>query len=334
MGSVRTVAVAGAVFAALGAATAAGSPAAVVRPEHPGALAVAPGGALYVADAARQEILMRLPDGRFRVIAGTGRAGFSGDGGPATDAELRDPSGMAVSPRGTLYFADQGNNRVRAVSPDGRITTVAGDGRFGWVKTGTRALGAHIGSPNDVTLGPGGLLYIAASDEILRLNTGGTLTRIAGNQRYEGVFGVGGPAMNASPDGPNGLAFNRAGDLFIAGFNTKALLMVDRLGMMRAPIGQIGFYPRGTGGIVTTSTGKVFAMQTQTIVTLTPTRMTTIYNFNGRRIAGIGGFLPNGLAASASGTIYTDTDEGNGWASGTAIVAISPNHTVSVLWKA
>ena len=306
----------------------------MVRPEHPGALAVGPGGVLYVADAGRQEILMRMPDGSFRAIAGTGHAGFSGDRGPATDAELRDPAGMAVSPNGTLYFADQGNNRVRAVSPDGRITTVAGDGRFGWVKSGTRALAAHLGSPNDVALGPGGLLYIAASDEILRLNTGGTLTRIAGNQRYEGVFGVGGRAVNASPDGPNGLAFNRAGDLFIAGFNTKALLMVDRSGTMREPIGQTGFYPRGTGGIVATSTGKVFAMQTQTIVTLTPTKMTTIYNFNGRRIAGIRNFLPNGLAVGASGTIYTDTDEGNGWASGTAIVAINPNHTLSVLWTA
>jgi hypothetical protein len=277
---------------------------------------------------------MRLPDGRFRVIAGTGRAGFSGDGGPATDAELRDPSGMAVSQRGTLYFADQGNNRVRAVSSDGRITTVAGDGRFGWVKTGTRALGSHIGSPNDVALGPGGLLYIAANNEILRLNTGGTLTRIAGNQHHVGVFGIGGPAVNASPDGPNGLAFNRAGNLFIAGINTKALLMVDRAGTMRAPIGETGFYPRGSGGIVTTNTGKLVAMQTQTLVTLTPTSMKTIYNFSGRRIAGISGFLPNGLAVDTSGTIYTDTDEGNGWASGTAIIAISPNHTVSVLWKA
>lgn len=138
--------------------------------------------------------------------------------------------------------------------------------------------------------------------------------------------------MSASPDGPNGLAFNAVGDLFIAGVNTKALLMVDRSGTMRAPIGQTGFYPRGSGGIVTTSTGEVVAMQTQTIVTLTPTRMTTIYNFNGRRIAGITGFLPNGLAVSAAGTIYTDTDGGNGWASGTAIIAISPNHALSVLW--
>ena len=102
---------------------------------------------------------------------------------------------------------------------------------------------------------------------------------------------------------------------------------------MRTPIGMTAFTLRGAGGIVTTDTGKVVAMQTQTIITLTPTSMNAIYNFSGRRIAGIRGFLPDGLAVSASGTIYTDTDDGNGWASGTAIVAINPNHTVSVLWK-
>jgi sugar lactone lactonase YvrE len=308
------------------------APGSVVQPERPGALAIGPEGALYIADTTRQQILMRLPDGGFRVLAGTGRAGFSGDGGPATGAELRDPQGMVVSANGTLYFADQGNNRVREVTPDGRIATVAGDGRYGWVKSGTRALNAQIGSPSDVTFGPDGLLYIAGGNEILRLNRAGTVTRIAGNQRYEGVYGIGSPAANASPDGPDGLAFS-GGDLFIAGFDTKALLMIDVSGTMRAPIGMTGFYPRGTGGIVTTRTGQVVAMDTQAIVALTPNSIRTIYNFGGRRrVAGIRNFLPNGLAVDASGTIYTDTDEGNGWANGTAIVAVKPDHTVSVLW--
>lgn len=73
-------------------------------------------------------------------------------------------------------------------------------------------------------------------------------------------------------------------------------------------------------------------MQTQTIVELRPTAMRPIYNLGGRRIAGITGFLPNGLAAGPSGTIYTDTDGENGWATGAAIIAIDPNHTTSVLW--
>jgi hypothetical protein len=321
-----------AVLTALGEA-AQSAAVAMVQPEQPGALALGPNGALYIADRGRSEILERLANGSFRVIAGTGRPGFSGDGGPAVDAKLHDPAGMTVTANGTLYFADQGNNRVRAVSPQGRISTVAGNGRLGWVESGARALAASVSSPTAVTLGPGKLLYIAASgNEILRLNESGTLSRIAGNQRYEGVYGVGKPAVNASPDGPNGLAFDHSGDLFIAGINTKTLLMIDRSGTMRTPIGMTGFYPRGSGGIVSTPTDGVMAMQTQSIVEITPKSIHTVYSFAGHRIAGITGFLPNGIAIGPSGTIYVDTDGNNGWATGTAIVSVSPNHALSVLW--
>ena len=101
---------------------------ATVVPRQPGPLALGANGDLYVADDALNDILARLPDGRFKVVAGTGKPGFSGDGGPATQAELDRPLGMAVAPDGTLYFADAGNSRVRAILPDGTITTIAGNG--------------------------------------------------------------------------------------------------------------------------------------------------------------------------------------------------------------
>jgi sugar lactone lactonase YvrE len=306
-----------------------------VRPVQPDALALAPSGGLYIADSARDQILERLPSGRFRVVAGTGRTGFSGDGGEATEARVRNPGGMSVAANGTLFFADQGNNRVRMVSPSGRISTVAGDGRFGWVKTGTPALRASIGNPSAVAFGPDGRLYIAAegSNEILRLNRDGTLTRILGNERFEGVVGVGRPALNGSPDGPSGLAFDRHGDLFIAGQNTKTLLMIDRSGVLRAPLGKDGFYARGVGGLVRAADGSVVAMQTQSILRLQPTGAKTLFSFSNRHIAGITGFLPNGIALSKAGTIYTDTDGANGWATGAAIVAVALPHQLSVLWK-
>src|SRR5262249_8225165 len=99
--------------------------------ERPSGLAVGPAGQLYLADDGLNEILQALPGGRFAVIAGTGTAGFSGDGGPAASAVLNDPGGMTVARSGTLYFADTGNNRIRAVSPSGIITTIAGTGRPG-----------------------------------------------------------------------------------------------------------------------------------------------------------------------------------------------------------
>ena len=83
------------------------------QPTQPGPLAVTPGGTLLVADEAQNRILARSPSGRFRVIAGNGKYGFSGDGGPAVDAELAGPQGIAVAADGTVYFVDRFNNRIR-----------------------------------------------------------------------------------------------------------------------------------------------------------------------------------------------------------------------------
>ncbi len=112
---------------------------------------------------------------------------------------------MAVAKDGTLYFADAGNNRIRAISPWGTIRTVAGDGNFGWVGSGASALAASLGGPAAVTIGPDHRLYIAVADssEVLRLSRDGTLTKIAGVRRYAGLYGIGGPATEASADGPS-----------------------------------------------------------------------------------------------------------------------------------
>lgn len=91
-----------------------------IRLERPGPLAVGANGTLYIADSGRNQIVERLPNGRLQVLAGTGKAGFSGDGGPARRAQLNDPAGMTIAEDGTLYFADQANNRVRAISPPAR----------------------------------------------------------------------------------------------------------------------------------------------------------------------------------------------------------------------
>jgi sugar lactone lactonase YvrE len=305
-----------------------------VFPLRPGALAVGHNGLLYVADGARDQILAMTAPGRFWVVAGTGRAGFSGDGGPAARAMLRDPAGMVVLGDGTLVFADQGNNRVRALSPQGTIRTVAGDGRFGFVTTGTPARDAPLGSPAALAVGQQGRLYIAlaGANEIVRLNPDQTLTRVAGNSRFAGLYGVGRPAANASPSGPNGLAFG-GGNLYIAGFNTKALLMIDAAGIMRHPGNDNGFYPRGNGGIVTAQDGRVLAINTQHVVRLTPVGERTILDFAHLTVTGVHGFLPNGIALATSGTLYLDTSNGNGWANRNAIIAVRADGNVHTLWE-
>lgn len=169
--------------------------------------------------------------------------------GPALNAELNYPGGIAFGPDGDLYIVDEANNRVRRVVPDGAITTVLGAaGRWKAPDAnGTPALQARLLSPEDVTFGPGGGLYIAdpGDNEVLRLG-----------------------------DGPAGITFGRAGDLFIFGVNTKALLMVDPHGVIHAIIGQkaeTGFFPHSRSGIVTAPDGEVFGLDGTSLDRITTT---------------------------------------------------------------
>ncbi len=312
---------------------------AVLQPQEPEALALGPHSDLYIADRARNQILKRRQDGSFVVVAGTGRAGFTGDGGPAVAAELHGPEGMTIARDGTIYFADSQNERIRRISPGGIITTIAGDGKPGLVRNGTSALSAPLVDPADVIVGPHGDLYIAdaGGDQVLRLSATGILTRVAGSSRlqYAGVYGVGKPATEASPDGPYGLAFDRSGDLYIAGIHTKTLLMINPKGIMTLPMGEDGFYPRGPGGIRTAPDGRVLAMNNLRIVRLTPQGERTVFDFAGKHFLGpSGAFLPNGIAVGSNGTIYADTDAGNGFSNTTALVAILPGGRLRVLWRA
>ena len=312
---------------------AAGGRAGAIRLERPGALALAANGTVYVADDGRNQIVARRPNGALVVVAGSGKRGFSGDGGPARAAELDGPAGMTVAPDGTLYFADSGNNRVRAVSPAGIIRTVAGTGKLGWVESGARALAANIGAPVDVVVGPDRRLYIAASarGEILRLARG-RLTRIAGIRGPEGVYGIGRAATDASADGPEGLAFDRAGNLFVAGFNTKTLLMIARDGTMRLPAGVGGDYP-SPGGLETTPDGRVLATNRTSILEVSPHGTRTIFDFTRRRVAGVGGFDATGIAVDHRGDLYLDTyPSGYANTSATALIEIRRDGSAQALW--
>ena len=314
---------------------ASGRSGAAIRLERPGALALGSRGVLYIADEGRNQILERLPNGSFRIVAGIGKAGFSGDGGPAVRARLNMPRGMAIGRDDTLYFADTGNNRIRAIAPNGIVSTIVGNGKYGWVRSGTPARAATLLSPSAVAIGPDGRLYIADSgdNEVLRLERNSTVTEIAGNWHYAGAYGVGRPVVNASPDGPSGLAFDRAGNLYLAGFNTKMLLMITPKGIMTLPTGIGAFYPRGEGDLVAVPDGSVLAANTLAIVRLTPHGMVPIFDFSRKPFAGVTNFLPEGIAVAPNGDIYMDTSNGNGYANKTALVVVRPGKKPRVLWK-
>jgi hypothetical protein len=196
----------------------------------PHGLAVARNGDLYIVDTGRDQVLRRPPSGVFQVVAGNGHRGFSGDGGPARDAELSlaNDSGIAVARNGTLYIADSGNDRVRAVAANGSIETVAGDGERGGVGQGlilhdTPALDTSLGEAAGLAIGPNGDLYIAAAN-VVRLTPDHMIEWVAGGA---GPIPCGSvfcnPAGEADFDQPGQLAFDRGRDLFVSGSSNGLL---------------------------------------------------------------------------------------------------------------
>src|SRR5580692_1719337 len=151
-------------------------------------------------------------------MAGNGVAGFSGDNGSATKAELYDPKGIAVDSAGNVYFADAGNGRVRRVS-NGVITTVAGNGPFDYSGDNGPALNAGLGNIHGLAADSAGNLYIADLDnQVIRKVANGVITTVAGNGTV-GFSGDNGPATNAQLNSAFtslSVGVDSAGNLYIA----------------------------------------------------------------------------------------------------------------------
>jgi uncharacterized protein (TIGR03437 family) len=133
--------------------------------QDPRAVTLDAAGNLYIADSLNHVVRKVTGDGRIATIAGIGgQGGFSGDGGPATQAELYYPDGLAVDSVGNLYIADSLNNRIRVVTPGGIIMTVAGNGKFGDSGDGGPATSARLNGPTSVALDSAGNLYVGDSE--------------------------------------------------------------------------------------------------------------------------------------------------------------------------
>jgi hypothetical protein len=192
-----------------------GTPATIAVPYD---IAIDPAGIIYVADTGA-ELVRKVEAGVITDIAGGGGTGGLGDGGPATDAELFSPSGVALEGSDTLYIADRDHHRVRKVDlTSGIITTFAGDGTAGFGGDGGAAMLAQLRSPSDVAVDANGFVYIADRDNH-RVRRVAPLTEIittvAGNGD-PGFAGDGAPATSAQLWGPEGLALDDGGSLIIA----------------------------------------------------------------------------------------------------------------------
>ena len=160
-----------------------GVPASSVGLSNTGYVLRAPDGTLYVSDMGLNVVIKIDPDGNATLVAGTGKAGDSGDGGPATRARLNFPAGLALGPDGTLYVAETAGNVVRAIGTDGRIRTVVGTGRPGDAGDGGPAVDARLSGPSGLGIDAVGNLYIAdqGNDRVQRVNTDGVIETVVGS---------------------------------------------------------------------------------------------------------------------------------------------------------
>ena len=204
-----------------------GGPATSAQLGRPQGVAIDAAGNLYFADD-EYAVIRRVDKiaGTISTVAGNHSNGFSGDGGPATSAQINDPVGVAIDAAGNLYIADCLNSRIRRVDATTHaITTVAGNGIAGFSGDGGLATSAQMQNPQGVAVDGAGNLYIGdANNQRIRKVNGAThiMTTVAGNG-HSGYLGDGGLATSAQMQSPQGVAVDGAGNLYIADYSNSAV---------------------------------------------------------------------------------------------------------------
>ena len=213
-------------------------PATAAQLDFPTDIALDEAGNLYIADVSNHRIRKVDPFGTISTVAGRGTAGFSGDSGPATSAQLYNPVGVTVAGFGNIYIADFSNHRIRKVDAFGTITTVAGTGTAGFSGDSGPATAAQLNRPRSVAADSSGNLYIVDSNNhrIRRVDADGTITTVAGTGTA-GFSGDSGPATSAQLDSPTGVALDGSGNLYIADSNNHRIRKVDAGGMITTVAG-------------------------------------------------------------------------------------------------
>ncbi len=218
------------------------------RLQNAAAIAYDAAGNLYIADAKAHQVLEATLGGKLLVVAGTGTQGFAGDGGPAISAQFNQPQGVAVGTDGTLYIADTGNQRIRAVNSAGVVSTIAGTGVAEFSGEGGLAPMAALRGPTALALDVEGTLLICdTGNHRLRKISQGMITTVAGTG-IQGFTGDGGPASAAELDSPSGVSVDSGGRIFVADTHNHRLRVIDASGVITtfAGTGTPGF--AGDGG--------------------------------------------------------------------------------------
>jgi uncharacterized protein (TIGR03437 family) len=282
----------------------------------PTALALDAAGNLYFADTQNNRIRKVTPAGIITTIAGTGIAGFSGDGGPAASAQLNAPQGIAVDGAGFVVISDTGNSRIRKISPDGIINTHIGNGNASYFGDGGPAYLGSVNHPQGIAVDSSYAVYTAdtLNHVIRKAGPDGVIKTIAGTG-VPGFSGDGGLAANAQLKSPTSVAIDGAGNLYIvdAGNQRVRKVAADRTITTLASLSS-------PNTVATDASGNVFAGTADHRVWLLPGNgsPTAIAGTGDCCYAGDGGpalsarlYDPWGLVAGSYGRIYIADSSAN-----------------------
>jgi sugar lactone lactonase YvrE len=293
----------------------------------PGDIAFDAAGNAYIADFMNNRIRKVNTSGIISTFAGTGTAGFSGDGGLATSANLNGPIDVAVDASGNVYIADYQNHRIRKINTSGIISTVAGTGTSGFSGDGGLATAAQVNAPVGIEVDAAGNLIISDQQNarVRKVNTSGIISTIAGNGTV-GSGGDGGLATAAQLNNPNGTAIDASGNIYIADSGNSKIRKVSSTGTITtyAGSGTPGFGGDGgsaTSALLNNPVGVALSMSGNVIVPDYGNARVRLINGSGiittiagTGIAGYSGDLgpaiaaqinaPSRVGVDATGTIY------------------------------
>ena len=224
-----------------------GASATAAKINLPSGVSVDSSGTIYLVDSGNN-CVRRITNGIIRTIAGTGTAGFTGDGGAGTSATFNFPASLSRNASNELFIADGGNSRIRKLGTNGIVTTVAGRG----LNDGDQATNGTLNMPMAVARDRFGNLFVAdvANTRIRKVDTNGIIITYAGSGNI-GFAGDGGAATNASLNKPYGVALDNAGNLFIGDSGNARVRKVDTNGIITTIAGTGSFAISGNGGAAT-----------------------------------------------------------------------------------
>lgn len=292
-------------------------------------------GNLFIADSSNNRIRKIGTDDNIATVAGNGTNGYSGDGGPATNASLSYPAGVAMDNAGNLFIADNGKCVIRKVDASGIITTFAGNGTFGHSGDGGPATNASLYYTHGVAVDAGGNVFFSEgynSDGtfgfVRKVDTNGIITTVAGNgtNSFSSNVGDGDPATNATLTEPYGLAVDSSCNLFIAdaGQGNDRVRKVNTNGIISTIAGTGNLGSSGDNGPATNATlvplgvtvdnfgnlfiadagGRIRKVSTNNIITTVAGNGATGYSGDGIIASNTSLYWPHGVAVDAAGNLF------------------------------